>query len=93
MKYSPVFLFGAINNITKTNIIDIIKDESNIESKVELDDMLSSLTKEELNIIRERYFNDKSQSEVSELTGYSQAKVSRYEKKILCKLRSYNRAS
>lgn len=74
-------------------IIDTIKDESNIESKVELDDMLSSLTKEELNIIRERYFNDKSQSEVSELTGYSQAKVSRYEKKILCKLRSYNRAS
>ena len=36
---------------------------------------------------------DKSLSELSKMTGYSQAKVSRCEQKILCKLRNYHKAS
>ena len=37
----------------------------------------------------EKYFYDKSQSEIASNLGYSQAKVSREEKKILVKLKNY----
>ena len=36
-----------------------------------------------------KYFYDKSQSEIASNLGYSQAKVSREEKKILVKLKNY----
>lgn len=75
------------------SVIDVIPSGSKIEKDVELDEMLDTLTETERKIVEERYFNDKSQSEVSELIGFSQAKVSRCEQKILCKLRSYHRAS
>ena len=44
---------------------------------------------DEKEIIRLRYFSDKSQSETALITGYSQAKVSRIESKSLHKLRDY----
>lgn len=77
----------------KNSVIDVVSDKSKIDESVEFKDMLNSLNEEELKIIYERYFNDRSQEEVSTITGYSQAKVSRCEKKILCKLRSYHKAS
>jgi len=74
-------------------VIDTIADNSKIENDIEFSDMLNTLDEDEKNIIHERYFNDLSQSEVSNITGYSQAKVSRCEKKILCKLKQYYKAS
>ena len=70
-------------------LLDVVSNNDNIESDIELNELLDTLNDEEKNIIKERYFNDKSQSEVAVSTGYSQAKVSRYEQKILCKLRNY----
>ena len=77
----------------KNTVIDMISDNSRIESDVEFSDMFDTLDDDEKSIIYERYFQDKSQSEISNMTGYSQAKVSRCEQKILCKLRNYYRAS
>ena len=77
----------------KNTVIDMISDNSKIETDVEFLDMLDTLDDDEKSIIYERYFQDKSQSEISNMTGYSQAKVSRCEQKILCKLRNYYRAS
>ena len=77
----------------KNTVIDMISDNSKIETDVEFLDMLDTLDDDEKSIIYERYFRDKSQSEISNMTGYSQAKVSRCEQKILCKLRNYYRAS
>lgn len=77
----------------KKSAIDMIPNNSKIDEDLEFRDMLDSLDEEEKNIIHERYFNDKSQAEISTITGYSQAKVSRCEQKILCKLRSYHKAS
>lgn len=71
-----------------TSLIDVIPDKNNIDTQVEVNDIISSLNEEERVIINERYINDKSQKEVSDITGYSQAKISRYEQKILAKLRS-----
>lgn len=77
----------------KNTVIDIIPNNSKIEEDLEIRDMLDSLDEEEKSIIHERYFNDRSQAEVSTITGYSQAKVSRCEQKILCKLRKYQKTS
>ena len=74
-------------------VLDVVADSSRIDERVELEDMLNTLNEEEKEIIKERYFNDRSQSEVADMIGYSQAKVSRCEQKILCKLRSYHKAS
>ena len=54
-----------------------------------IDEIMSKLDDDEKEIIRLRYFSDKSQSETALITGYSQAKVSRIESKSLHKLRDY----
>ncbi len=72
----------------KRSLIDTVSDNKDIDKEVEINEMLSSLDDEERVIINERYINDRSQKEVSDITGYSQAKVSRCEQKILAKLRS-----
>mgnify|MGYP003295560432 CR=1 FL=1 len=71
----------------------MIPDSEKQNDNIELSEMLDSLDEEERKIINERYFNDRSQKEVSSLIGYSQAKVSRCEQKILCKLRNYYKTS
>ena len=48
---------------------------------------LDALTEEELDLIYQRYFQDKTQSEVANSLNTSQVKVSRCEKKILVKLK------
>ena len=45
--------------------------------EIEFNDMLSTLSDTERKIISEKYFYDKSQSEIASNVGYSQAKVSR----------------
>lgn len=72
-------------------MLDVISDNNNFEDDIEFKELLNTLNDEERSIIENRYFNDKSQSEVALLTGYSQAKVSRKEEKILIKLRNYYR--
>lgn len=68
--------------------IDTIKVSDDID-KVEFNDMLSTLNDTEREIINEKYFYDRSQSEIANNLGFSQAKVSREEKKILVKLKDY----
>lgn len=52
-----------------------------------LDQLLSSLEDGERKLIRMRYFEDKTQSEVAVVMGISQVQVSRLEKKILLRMR------
>lgn len=70
-------------------MLDVISDNSHFEDDIEFEELLNTLNDEERIIIENRYFNDKSQSEVALLTGYSQSKISRKEEKILTKLRNY----
>lgn len=68
-----------------------IRDETNeIEMQVNrvfLEQALSSLGKEERQLISLRYFQEKTQTEIAELLGMTQVQVSRREKKLLGKLR------
>ena len=52
-----------------------------------LNDVIQTLHEEERMLIRLRYFEDKTQMEVARALGMSQVQVSRYEKKILKKMR------
>ena len=61
------------------------KNEDNIE-QIYLYEQLDKLSKEELKLLKERYFLDKTQQEIASELGINQVKVSRCEKKILKKL-------
>ncbi len=52
-----------------------------------LGQMLDNLPEKERNLIRMRYFQDKTQSEIAACMGISQVQVSRMEKKILLHMR------
>lgn len=66
---------------------DIIGRSNNIDDLILLKESLNNLSKEEKDIINNRYINDYTQSETSKMVGMSQVQVSRKEKKILQKLK------
>ena len=53
-----------------------------------LSQLLEGLDERERELIRMRYFQDKTQVEVARYMGISQVQVSRMEKKILCRMRA-----
>ena len=94
--FSVEYLHGVIHEEEGSPIclIDKIsqKGESEEEKVVEnilLKEVLGKLEKRERQIIMLRYFEDRTQSEIGELLNISQVQVSRIEKKVLSKLKSY----
>lgn len=88
----PMSIFDSVYNDGGDQIflIDQLKNESDesqeVIDKLAIDQMLSKLTDKEKNIIEKRYFNDKTQSELAEELGVSQAQISRIEKAALERL-------
>ena len=74
------------NNI---ELKDIIKVEENInkDDLILLKDALSTLNEKEKSIIYQRYYENKSQTEIANQENITQVKVYRYERKILDKLK------
>ena len=71
-------------------LLDTIKDnryENNVDFML-LHDEIEKLPNDEKRLLMERYFYDKTQSEISKLMGVNQVQVSRCEKKILKKLKN-----
>ncbi len=72
---SPIYL---IDKLAET------KDESeNLIDKLALKEVISSLDEKEQEIIRLRYFKDRTQTDIARELGISQVQVSRMEKRIL----------
>ncbi|MBE5955231.1 MAG: SigB/SigF/SigG family RNA polymerase sigma factor [Lachnospiraceae bacterium] len=73
-------------------VMDRIPSDENMEEKIlehmALKQAMNELTEKEQKLIQMRYFQNKTQMEVSREFGVSQVQVSRMEKKILLKLRS-----
>ena len=71
-------------------LYDIVPEKNSVDTldSICLKEELSKLSYEDKRLLQERYFNDRSQSEVANILGLSQAKVSRSEKKVLQKLRN-----
>ena len=71
-------------------LLDTIKDnrcENNVDFML-LHEELNKLPNGERMLLIERYFNDKTQSEIAQIMGVNQVQVSRSEKKILKKLKN-----
>lgn len=65
-----------------------IEDESQkTVNQLALEELMEQLEEKERSIIRMRYFEDKTQTEIAKKLGISQVQVSRMEKKVLLKMR------
>lgn len=72
-------------------LMDRLEEKSNpneeLLNHMVLNELLQGLPEEERTLLRMRYFDEKTQTQVAKALGMSQVQVSRYEKKILKKLR------
>lgn len=81
--YTPIYTNGS----DEIFLIDQIKDEENSEDRKILEltvrEGMKKLNKREKNIINQRYYEGKTQMEIANEIGISQAQVSRLEKNAL----------
>ncbi len=85
----PVYNDGA----DTVFVMDQVKDEKNIDEswleKISLKEAMSRLAEREQHILRLRFFEGKTQMEVADEIGISQAQVSRLEKNALSHMRRF----
>ena len=94
MRNTPVIVFVNKMDVMGADfykVIDQIKDDASDEDAwvedIALKSALERLTERERRIIRLRFFQGKTQMEIAEEIGISQAQISRLEKAVLEKLR------
>ena len=91
----PVSLYESVYNDGEDSVyvIDKLTDDSNSDDdwveRISLKDALKKLNERELGIITRRFYKGKTQMEIAEEIGISQAQVSRLEKGAIDKLRKY----
>lgn len=68
-------------------LADVIDENEQISNRIVLQELLESMEETEQQLIRLRYFENKTQTQVAEIMGISQVQVSRQEKKVLLKMR------
>lgn len=75
---------------SELNLHEVIPDRKNntIDLKIDIDDSFKVLNEEEQQIIKARYYEDLTQSEVAKKLHMTQVMVSRYEKRSLEKMRN-----
>lgn len=91
----PISLFDSVygDGEDKMFVIDKLSDESDSESiwveNMSLRDAMTHLNDREMNIVRLRFYKGKTQMEIADEIGISQAQVSRLEKGAIEKLKKY----
>ena len=71
------------------SIYESIGKSMDLDTKILVDNSFEVLSEEERNIIKSRYYEDLTQSEVAKKLNMTQVMVSRYEKRSLEKMRKY----
>jgi RNA polymerase sporulation-specific sigma factor len=74
------------DSVELINKIVSFDDEEKMVDKIHLESIIEKLTEREKNIIKLRYFKDKTQTEIAKFLGVSQVQVSRLENKIIEKI-------
>lgn len=87
--YEPVYSEGGDTLYVMDQLSDKKSKEENWVEDMALKDAISRLTQREQNIIDLRFFKGKTQMEVSQEIGISQAQVSRLEKNALKAMKYY----
>ena len=91
----PISLFEPVYSDGEDSVLvlDQVFDKTNTEDKwiedVSLFDAIERLEQREKDILKKRYFEGKTQTEVSQEIGISQAQISRLEKNAINRIRSY----
>lgn len=89
--YEPVYNDGSSGDALF--VVDQLKDEKNTDESwledIAIKEAMKRLGERERSIINKRFFNGKTQMEIAEEIGISQAQVSRLEKGALAKIRKY----
>ena len=86
---APMSIYDSVYNDggDKIYLLDQLKNEKeeseNLIDNISIKQMLESLTDKERSIIEKRYFKEKTQIELAEELGVSQAQISRIEKSAL----------
>ncbi len=74
-------------------LLDQIKDDKDeialLENVLALKKSMKELKAKEMDIIKKRYYEDKTQTEIAQELGISQAQVSRLEKNAIATLRKH----
>ncbi len=92
---APVSIFDSVygDGDDAMFVIDKLADESDTGEmwveNISLGEALDKLTSRELGIIKRRFYKGRTQMEIAEEIGISQAQVSRLEKSAIDKLRKY----
>ena len=87
--YEPIFTDGGDTLYVMDQISDKKNKEETWVEHLSLSDAMKKLNNREHEIISLRFFEGKTQMEVAEIIGISQAKVSRLEKSALRTMRAY----
>lgn len=87
--YDPVYQEGGDTLYIMDQVRDKKNKEENWVENISLNDAMSRLSDREYNIIRLRFFEGKTQTEVAQEISISQAQVSRLEKSALKSMKNY----
>lgn len=85
--YEPVYNDGGDSLYVIDQLADVSGADDAWLENIALRDALSSIGERERKIITMRYFENRTQTEIAEVLGISQAQVSRLEKGALAKMR------
>ena len=86
----PVSLYEKFDDENNQSVIDKLPSDENgdnIDDKILLKEVISTLPEREKKVLILRYYRDKTQSEIAKILGVSQVQVSRIESKVIGILR------
>ena len=87
--YEPVYNDGGEALYVIDRLADTSRADEGWLENIALSDALGRLSQREQNIIKMRYFENLTQTEIAERIGISQAQISRVEKAALKKMKKY----
>ena len=85
--YEPLYADGTESVCVMDQVRDTENTDENWLEQIALDDAIDRLSQRERSILRLRFFEGKTQMEVADAIGISQAQVSRVEKSALGKMK------
>ncbi len=86
--YEPIYNDGG-DTIYLYDQIANKEEEYGLDSKIALDKAMNNLKDREINILKERFIVGKTQMEIAEELGISQAQISRIEKSAINSIKKY----
>ncbi|MBD5092616.1 MAG: sigma-70 family RNA polymerase sigma factor [Clostridiales bacterium] len=86
--YEPVYSDGEENMALLDQLADKKENSENWSEKIALYEALKQVPERELEVVKLRYFDGRTQIEISKEVGISQAQVSRLEKSALQRIRT-----